>query len=275
MTTCWPASRSWIARVASIPSSSRQADVHQHDIGRLLFDQPDGLVTVECASDDDEPSVAVEDVCDERAELLVVLADHDAEWGLQHGARSLTHRPLGCGSDHRRPQRPRPAPLAGRADDAPRSRRGARGRVRRWLLRPLHTVAEGAATRTRPHTGCRCRTRSRTSRLRGSPRSSSPLSCELPVARATSTADFRPDRVTAIVHMEGAEPIAPDLSNLDGWYGRGLRSIGLTWSRPNQFAEGVPFHFPGSSDTGGGLTPPGASSFAPATGSASSSTSHI
>jgi membrane dipeptidase len=80
---------------------------------------------------------------------------------------------------------------------------------------------------------------------------------ELSVARATSVADFRPDRVTAIVHLEGAEPIAPDLSNLEGWYGRGLRSLGLTWSRPNQFAEGVPFHFPGSSDTGGGLTPAG------------------
>jgi membrane dipeptidase len=79
----------------------------------------------------------------------------------------------------------------------------------------------------------------------------------LPVERATSTADFAPDRITAIVHMEGAEPIASDLANLEDWYGRGLRSIGLVWSRPNAFAEGVPFRFPSSPDTGAGLTAAG------------------
>ena len=66
--------------------------------------------------------------------------------------------------------------------------------------------------------------------------------------------------MTAIVHMEGAEAIAPDLSNLEDWYQRGLRSIGLVWSRPNAFAEGVPFRFPSGPDTGPGLTPPAASS---------------
>ena len=58
--------------------------------------------------------------------------------------------------------------------------------------------------------------------------------------------------MTAIVHMEGAEPIASDLSNLEDWYERGLRSIGLTWSRQNEFAEGVPFRFPSGSDTAEG-----------------------
>lgn len=81
--------------------------------------------------------------------------------------------------------------------------------------------------------------------------------CELPVRRATSATDFAPGQVTAIVHMEGAEPIASDLSNLESWYERGLRSIGLTWSRPNEFAEGVPFRFPGDPDTGDGLTAAG------------------
>ena len=81
--------------------------------------------------------------------------------------------------------------------------------------------------------------------------------CALPVGRATSVEDFRPGEVTAIVHLEGAEPIAADLSNLDEWYRRGLRSIGLVWSRPNDFAEGVPFRFPSSPDTGGGLTTAG------------------
>jgi membrane dipeptidase len=81
--------------------------------------------------------------------------------------------------------------------------------------------------------------------------------CDLPVARATSPLDFQEGRVTAIAHLEGAEPIAHDLSNLEDWYERGLRSIGLTWSRPNLFAEGVPFQFPSASDTGGGLTAAG------------------
>jgi membrane dipeptidase len=69
--------------------------------------------------------------------------------------------------------------------------------------------------------------------------------------------DFHPGRVTAIMHLEGAEPIEPDLSNLHEWYERGLRSIGLVWSRANAFAEGVPFRFPSSPDTGPGLTDAG------------------
>jgi membrane dipeptidase len=81
--------------------------------------------------------------------------------------------------------------------------------------------------------------------------------CALPVTRATSADDFREGRITAIVHMEGAEAIAPDLSNLEEWYERGLRSIGLVWSRANDFAEGVPFRFPSSPDTGPGLTDAG------------------
>jgi membrane dipeptidase len=81
--------------------------------------------------------------------------------------------------------------------------------------------------------------------------------CDLPVARATSAGDFTTGRITAIVHMEGAEPIASDLSNLERWYERGLRSLGLVWSRPNDFAEGVPFCFPASPDTGSGLTEAG------------------
>jgi membrane dipeptidase len=81
--------------------------------------------------------------------------------------------------------------------------------------------------------------------------------CELPVTRAPTADDFREGQVTAIVHMEGAEPLASDLSDLESWYGRGLRSVGLVWSRPNAFAEGVPFRFPASPDTGPGLTDAG------------------
>jgi membrane dipeptidase len=79
----------------------------------------------------------------------------------------------------------------------------------------------------------------------------------LPIELATSADDFEPGRVAAILHLEGAEPLAPDLSDLDFWYERGLRSIGLTWSRANAFAHGVPFRFPSTGDTGLGLTEAG------------------
>lgn len=79
----------------------------------------------------------------------------------------------------------------------------------------------------------------------------------LPVELATSPADFQPGQVAAILHLEGAEPLADDLSDLDTWHGRGLRSLGLVWSRANAFAEGVPFRFPSTPDTGPGLTAAG------------------
>jgi len=62
------------------------------------------------------------------------------------------------------------------------------------------------------------------------------------------------EEVGAILHLEGAEPIAPDLGNLESWRARGLRSLGLVWSRPNAFGCGVPFRYPGSNDEGPGLT---------------------
>lgn len=58
----------------------------------------------------------------------------------------------------------------------------------------------------------------------------------------------------AILHVEGAEAIREDLSNLEAYYARGVRSLGLVWSRPNAFGEGVPFCFSHSPDTGSGLT---------------------
>ena len=63
--------------------------------------------------------------------------------------------------------------------------------------------------------------------------------------------------MAGILHIEGAEAIAPDLSNLDDFYSRGLRSIGPVWSRSNAFGHGVPFGFPGSPDQGQGLTEAG------------------
>ena len=57
-----------------------------------------------------------------------------------------------------------------------------------------------------------------------------------------------------MLHIEGAEAVKADLSNFDALYARGVRSLGLVWSRDNAFACGVPFRFPSSPDIGGGLT---------------------
>jgi membrane dipeptidase len=61
----------------------------------------------------------------------------------------------------------------------------------------------------------------------------------------------------AILHLEGAEAIGPDLEALELWYAAGLRSVGPVWSRANCFAHGVPFISPSSPDVGPGLTQPG------------------
>lgn len=60
-----------------------------------------------------------------------------------------------------------------------------------------------------------------------------------------------------VLALEGAEAINADLSNLEAYYRRGIRSIGLVWSRPNVFGYGVPFRFPSSPDIGLGLTDAG------------------
>ena len=61
----------------------------------------------------------------------------------------------------------------------------------------------------------------------------------------------------AVLHLEGAEAIDPDLEALSLWYASGLRSLGPVWSRPNAFGHGVPFISPSSPDIGPGLTDAG------------------
>jgi membrane dipeptidase len=61
----------------------------------------------------------------------------------------------------------------------------------------------------------------------------------------------------AVLHIEGAEAIDPELEALEHWYAAGLRSLGPVWSRSNAFGHGVPFMFHTSPDTGPGLTPAG------------------
>jgi membrane dipeptidase len=71
---------------------------------------------------------------------------------------------------------------------------------------------------------------------------------------AEARAAFEADRIAAIMHLEGAEAIGPDLAELDLLYGAGLRSLGPVWSRPTIFGHGVPFRFPSDGDIGPGLT---------------------
>jgi membrane dipeptidase len=70
---------------------------------------------------------------------------------------------------------------------------------------------------------------------------------------AELTSAFEDKALAAILHYEGAEAIDPQLNVLEVLYAAGLRSLGLVWSRPNIFAQGVPFGL-GSPDTGPGLT---------------------
>jgi membrane dipeptidase len=63
--------------------------------------------------------------------------------------------------------------------------------------------------------------------------------------------------LAAVLHFEGAENLGPDPGALQDLYEKGLRSLGLVWSRPNAYAHGVPFRFPSSPDTGPGLTDAG------------------
>jgi membrane dipeptidase len=83
---------------------------------------------------------------------------------------------------------------------------------------------------------------------------------EVRIAREVGDLDAAHDDAgppCAVLHLEGAEAIDPDLESLGLWYAAGLRSLGPVWSRPNRFAHGVPFISPSSPDTGPGLTAAG------------------
>ncbi|HEX6479113.1 MAG TPA: dipeptidase [Ktedonobacteraceae bacterium] len=82
---------------------------------------------------------------------------------------------------------------------------------------------------------------------------------QLKVVRTTTELEIclRERVLAAILHFEGAEAIDSSLDALEVFYQAGLRSLGIVWSRPNAFAEGVPFRYPHSPDTGPGLTDAG------------------
>lgn len=82
---------------------------------------------------------------------------------------------------------------------------------------------------------------------------------QIKVARAVEELEscLRDGVLAAVLHFEGAENLGPNPGVLEDLYETGLRSLGLVWSRPNAYGHGVPFEFPGSPDTGPGLTDAG------------------
>ena len=63
--------------------------------------------------------------------------------------------------------------------------------------------------------------------------------------------------IAALLHLEGAECIDPELLVLDTLHALGLRSLGPVWSRPAIWGDGVPFGYGRDGDTGPGLTEAG------------------
>jgi len=61
----------------------------------------------------------------------------------------------------------------------------------------------------------------------------------------------------AVAHIEGADALALDNTALEAFYQAGVRSVGPFWNTPNAFGEGVTGTFPGTPDSGPGLTSAG------------------
>lgn len=64
-------------------------------------------------------------------------------------------------------------------------------------------------------------------------------------------------QISAVLHIEGAGMIDAELTRLAAFYQLGVRSIGPFWNLPNAFGTGVSGSFPGSPNTGPGMTSAG------------------
>lgn len=77
---------------------------------------------------------------------------------------------------------------------------------------------------------------------------------------AAEIAACRTEGVLALVaHIEGADALDEEGEQLQAFYEAGVRSIGPFWNLPNRFGTGVTGAFPGSPDSGPGLTEAGKS----------------
>lgn len=73
---------------------------------------------------------------------------------------------------------------------------------------------------------------------------------EIAACRATGV-------LAMVAHIEGADAFDAEGKALAAFYAAGVRSIGPFWNLPNRFGEGVTGGFPGSPDSGPGLTAQG------------------
>ncbi|MDW7981472.1 MAG: dipeptidase [Thermomicrobium sp.] len=122
--------------------------------------------------------------------------------------------------------------------DLPRARRGHIGAMLTAIFVRDEYIPEQAVARTLRGVDCLLRTID-----------ASQGAMTLVTSVAELEACLEAGRFGAILHFEGADAIDPEFAVLRLSYRLGLRSLGLTWSRPNIFAEGV-----GPLDRGRGLT---------------------
>ena len=54
-----------------------------------------------------------------------------------------------------------------------------------------------------------------------------------------TAAELDDPRLRLVAAMEGVEPLEGDPGAFEEWYERGVRSVGLTWNHPNEFAGGI------------------------------------
>jgi membrane dipeptidase len=143
--------------------------------------------------------------------------------------------------------------------DLPRAREGGfAGGLFAIYIDPPEPTPEEKATRKRPDTRLVSHERAREITLRRieylkqlETRDSSAVA----IVRSVKDieAALAAKKIAISIHLEGAEAVDPELKTLADYYSRGVRSIGITWSRENAFGYGVPFDFPGSPDSGPGL----------------------
>ena len=70
------------------------------------------------------------------------------------------------------------------------------------------------------------------------------------VCHVRMRAELDDPRLRLVLSMEGVEPLEGDPGAFEDWYARGVRSVGLTWNHPNEFAGGIDSPTTGLSERG-------------------------
>jgi membrane dipeptidase len=73
------------------------------------------------------------------------------------------------------------------------------------------------------------------------------------VCRVDTRAELDDPRLRLVLSLEGVEPLDGDPDAIEEWYGRGVRSVSLTWNHANEFAGGTDTPTEGLTDLGRAL----------------------